>query len=90
MSRGKLKKAFLSENLVSCLLAMAVALPFASVCTILFQKALEMLEMNFGLTVDPASTVIFLGGLFILFLLTVLMPIKHIRKMKTAEQLKYE
>lgn len=90
MSRGKLKKAFLSENLVSCLLAMAVALPFASVCTILFQKALEMLEMNFGLTVDPASTAIFLGGLFILFLLTVLMPVKHIRKMKTAEQLKYE
>ncbi|MBR5938480.1 MAG: ABC transporter permease [Clostridiales bacterium] len=90
MNRGKLKKAFLSESLISCLLAMGVAVAFSTIVTILFQKALEMLEMNFGLTIDPISTAAFLLGLFLIFVLTVLMPIKNIRKMKIAEQLKYE
>lgn len=90
MNRGKLKKAFLSESLVSSILAMAVAIPFSAVVTILFQKALEMLEMNFGLTIDPISTSVFLLGLFLIFVLTVLLPIKNIRKMRIAEQLKYE
>ena len=90
MNRGKLKKSFLSENLISCLVAMAVAVPFAAVIAGLFSKALEMIQMNFGLSVDAVPTLIFLGGIFLLFVMTVLMPIKHIRKMKIAEQLKYE
>ncbi len=90
MSRGKLKKAFFTENLVSSLLAVVVSIPFAALTTVLFQRALEMLEMNFGLAVDIPSTMMFIGGMFVLFLGTVLMPIRNIRKMKIAEQLKYE
>ena len=80
----------MSENMISCLLAMAVAVPFAAITTVLFQKALEMIQMNFGTSVDIVSTMIFLAGLFLIFVVTALMPIKHIRKMKIAEQLKYE
>ncbi len=90
MSRGKLKKAFFSESLISSIVALIVAVPFAAVVSGLFQKALELIEMNFGLTVDILPTLAFIFGLFLLFVSTVLMPIKHIRKMKIAEQLKYE
>ena len=90
MNRGKLKKAFLAENFFSCILAMAVAVPFSAVIAGLFNKAMVMIEMNFGLSIDVPSTMIFLGALFLLFLSTVLMPVKNIRKMKIAEQLKYE
>ena len=90
MSRGKLKKAFFSERLISSIVALIVAVPFAAVVSGLFQKALELIEMNFGLTVDILPTLAFIFGLFLLFVSTVLMPIKHIRKMKIAEQLKYE
>ncbi|MBO4473658.1 MAG: ABC transporter permease [Clostridiales bacterium] len=90
MSRGKLKKAFLSENVLSSVVAMAVAIPFAVITTGLFQKTLEMIQMNFGTSVDIVSTAIFLSGLFLIFVVTALMPIRHIRKMKIAEQLKYE
>ena len=90
MSRGKLKKAFFSESLISSIIALIVAVPFAAVVSGLFQKALELIEMNFGLTVDILPTLAFIFGLFLLFVSTVLMPIKHIRKMKIAEQLKYE
>ena len=90
MSRGKLKKAFFTENLISASVALIVAVPFAAVITGLFMKGLEMIEMNFGLSPDIPTTIVFLLGLFLLFVSTVLMPIKHIRKMKIAEQLKYE
>lgn len=90
MNRGKLKKAFLAENFFSCILAMAVAVPFSAVIAGLFNKAMVMIEMNFDLSIDVPSTMIFLGALFLLFLSTVLMPVKNIRKMKIAEQLKYE
>ncbi|MBO4687594.1 MAG: ABC transporter permease [Clostridiales bacterium] len=90
MSRGKLKKAFLSENMLSCMVAMAIAVPFAGIITVLFHEALVMIQMNFGMSVDIGTTAIFLGGLFLIFVITALMPVKHIRKMKIAEQLKYE
>ncbi|MBO4746511.1 MAG: ABC transporter permease [Clostridiales bacterium] len=90
MSRGKLKKAFFTESLISSIVALVVAIPFAAVVAGLFQKALEMIEMNFGLSIDLLPTMVFIFGLFVLFVSTVLMPIKHIRKMKIAEQLKYE
>ena len=90
MSRGKLKKAFFTESLISSIVALVVAIPFAAVVAGLFQKALEMIEMNFGLSIDLLPTMAFIFGLFVLFVSTVLMPIKHIRKMKIAEQLKYE
>ncbi len=90
MSRGKLKKAFFSESLISGIAALVVAVPFAAVLSGLFQNALELIEMNFGMSVDILPTIGFIFGLFLLFVSTVLMPIKHIRKMKIAEQLKYE
>ena len=66
MSRGKLKKAFFSESLISSIVALIVAVPFAAVVSGLFQKALELIEMNFGLTVDILPTLAFIFGLFLL------------------------
>ena len=72
MSRGKLKKAFFTESLISSIVALVVAIPFAAVVAGLFQKALEMIEMNFGLSIDLLPTMAFIFGLFLLFAAPVL------------------
>jgi hypothetical protein len=41
-------------------------------------------------TVDPVRSLIFFVILTIVFTLTVLFPIRNLRKMKISEQIKYE
>ena len=90
MSKSKLKKAFFSENAISCISAMLIAVPLAVFITVLFLRAMATLSLGFEMYIDPVATPVFIAGLFVIFLLTVLLPIKHIRKMKISEQLKYE
>ena len=45
---------------------------------------------NMNVTIDPVKTLLFFIALVIAFTITVLFPIKNLRKMKIAEQIKYE
>ncbi len=90
MSRGKLKSAFFSENTLSCIVALFFAIPFAFVSCFLILRAMKAIDMIMEFSPNPGNTVLFIGGMFLIFAATALLPVKYTRKMKIAEQLKYE
>jgi ABC-type antimicrobial peptide transport system permease subunit len=90
MSRGKLKSAFFSENTLSCIVALFFAVPFAFVSSFLILRAMKAIDMIMEFSPNPGNTVLFIVGMFLIFAATALLPVKYTRKMKIAEQLKYE
>ena len=47
-------------------------------------------SLSLDLQVDPVKTILFFVILTVVFTLTVLFPMKNLRKMKISEQIKYE
>lgn len=90
MSRAKLCKLFLLETLFSVSVALLVAIPLGLFLMNPLTAALEMLEMTVPIVSIPSEIAMFAMAMWLIFGVTVLLPIKHIRKMNIAEQLKFE
>ena len=90
MSRGKLCKLFLLETLFSVSAALLVAVPFGLFLLKPLTEALEILGMPVPIVSSPVEIGSFIAMIWLVFVITVLLPVKHIRKMHISEQLKYE
>ncbi|MBP5491510.1 MAG: FtsX-like permease family protein [Clostridiales bacterium] len=90
MSRGKLCKAFLIENAFSSLTAILLGVGVAVFLNADAINLIRSMKMEFPMTYDPKLIIGFALMMFLVFTMTVINPIRHLRKMKTAEQLKYE
>ncbi|MBO4928268.1 MAG: FtsX-like permease family protein [Clostridiales bacterium] len=90
MSRGKLAKSFFIENILSALVAILVgAILAVSLQSNMFQM-LSTMGMEFPREYNFPVIGVFAAAMFVVFTGTVINPLRHLRKMKTAEQLKYE
>ena len=90
MSRAKLCKLFLLESLFSVSAALFVAIPLGLFLIDPLAAALEILGMTVPMVSIPGEIAVFAVVMWLIFGVTVLLPIKHIRKMNISEQLKYE
>lgn len=90
MSREKLGKQFLLETIFSVSAALLVAVPLGIFLLKPLIALLALLDMRVSIVSPLTETGIFLGALWLLFCITVLLPVRHIRKMNIASQLKYE
>lgn len=91
MGRGKLSGILFKEVLITSITASAMGVIVGSVLTFVISAALKNAEsLVMDITVNPAINAIFFVVLTLVFTLTVLFPIKNLRKMKISEQIKYE
>ena len=90
MSRAKLCKLFLLETLFSVSVALFVAIPLGLFLINPLTAALEILGMTVPIVSVPGEIAMFAVVMWLIFGVTVLLPMKHIRKMNISEQLKYE
>lgn len=90
MSRGKLSKLFLLETLFSVSSALFVAVPLGFFLINPIIAALEMMNLVVPVVGTPVEIAMFVGVMWMLFAITVLLPIRHIHKIHITKQLKYE
>ena len=90
MSRGKLKKMFFLENLISAAVAVVTSLILAFLIKGDTLNLVRLMSLEFPEVSEYPTLLAFAAVTLAIFTLTVLGPIRHLRKMKTAEQLKYE
>ncbi|MCQ2483040.1 MAG: ABC transporter permease [Clostridia bacterium] len=90
MSRKKASKMLLLESLISTGIALIIAIPFSLIMIKPVITACSEIAINMDITTTPGTYIGFVVVLWIVFTLTSFFPRKALRKMKLAEQLKYE
>ena len=91
MGRGKLSGILFKEVLITSITASCMGVLVGSALTFVISAALRNAEaLVMDITVNPVVNSIFFVVLTLVFTLTVLFPIKNLRKMKISEQIKYE
>ena len=91
MNKGKLAGILLKEVLITSFTASAIGATVGTVLTMVIRDAMRNAQaLVLDVTVDPVRSLIFFVILTIIFTLTVLFPIRNLRKMKISEQIKYE
>lgn len=90
MNRQKLSGMLLLETLISSGIALFVALPAALLAVYPLRGALWFLAGDFPIVIDVRLCVMFLLALCVIFSAVAFFPIRELRKMKIAIQLKYE
>ncbi|MCQ2533879.1 MAG: ABC transporter permease [Clostridia bacterium] len=90
MSRKKLSSVFRMESFLSSGIALLTAFPIGILMTVPVFKALSAITFSVDKVLKADSLIIFVLIMWVLFTLTSIFPIRALKKMKLAEQLKYE
>lgn len=90
LRRGQLSKVFFLESFMSSLLAVILAIPFGIMLFVPVVNVFELLSTPIEAHYNVGDIVVTLVVMVIAFALTSLSPIRKLRKMKLADQLKYE
>ena len=91
MSKGKLSGILLKEVLITSFTASAIGTAVGTIlCAVLREAMMNTETLVMDIPVDIPTNLLFLVILTAVFTLTVLFPIKNLRKMKISEQIKYE
>lgn len=91
MGRGTLSGILFKEILITSLTASTIGTAVGVLMVFILNNSTSASEdMEMAIELDPVMTILFFVFLVIAFTATVLFPIKNLRKMKIAEQIKYE
>lgn len=90
MSRGKLVKMLLIENLVSFGISILTAAVISVPITLLISKAFMQTELNIVITLRFGELAVFAAVILTVVMLSTLTPIRQLFLMNTASEIKYE
>jgi ABC-type antimicrobial peptide transport system permease subunit len=91
MSKKTLSGILFGEMLITSITSATVGCTFGALLTVVIEKAVNAADNIYMPVEVHLSTVVTLWVIMcVVFALTVLFPIKNMRKMKLSEQLKYE
>ena len=91
MNKSRLSGILLKEVLITSTAASAAGTIVGTILTFVLKTAMGSAQtVTMDIVVNPLHNVLFFVILSIVFTSTVLFPIKNLRKMKIAEQIKYE
>ena len=91
MGRNTLSGILFREMLITSLTASFLGTSVGVVLLFILNNATSASEeMKVAVELDPVMTILFFIFLVVAFTATVLFPIKNLKKMKIAEQIKYE
>ncbi len=90
MSRSKLRRMLLAETFTASVVPLIFSVPLGIILNLPIIKIMKYIGTEVHLTVNLPELLILAVALLAVFLMTVLFPYGTLRKMKIAEQLKYE
>ena len=91
MNRSKLSGILFKEVLITSVTASGLGVLVGTALTFVISAAMRNAEsLVMDITVNPVINITFFVVLTLVFTLTVLFPIKNLKKMKISEQIKYE
>ena len=91
MSKKKLSGILFKEVLITCIVSAGLGALLGHILTIIIGDAIDH-TASIGLLIqaNAGRTLLFFLLLIVIFTMTVLLPIRNLRKMKISEQIKYE
>lgn len=90
MSRGKLVKLILIENLVSFGISILTAAVLSVPITLIIAKAFVQTELSIVITLRIGELAVFAAVILAVVMLSTLTPIRQLFRMNTANEIKYE
>ena len=90
MSKKQLNKMLIIENIASNLTACIVGFVMAIVSVMLMGKIMNGIKMYINLSFNYEAGVLLVGIIFLLLLITVIVPIRKLKKINIVESIKYE
>lgn len=91
MSKKTLSGVLLREMIITAMTSATLGVLIGSALVFVIKAALASTQaLYLPVKVDPVLLISMWAGMTLIFVLTVLFPIKNLRKMKIAEQIKYE
>lgn len=90
MSRKKLSGMFLWESFLATGMALIAAVPFGLLMVRPVINAMRAITLELPIVTSVSEYIGFAVSLWVIFTLTALFPMRALKKMKLAEQLKYE
>lgn len=90
MSKGQIKKMLLIEIVVSNIIACTLAVLTALLSTGIIEKAMEGMSIYMDIVFEWSSILKFVGVMFVILLLTILIPFRKLKKMNIVTEIKYE
>ena len=91
MGKGKLSGILLKEVMITSLTACAAGTLIGTLLILVIKAAIDnAATLVLDLAVNPLVSLVFFCILTVLFTVTVLFPIRNLRRMKISEQIKYE
>lgn len=92
MDRGRLSGILLREMLITAVTASVLGAAVSSIMILIIGRTATASSTlgDFDLKVNPVAMILFVVFLIVVFTGTALFPIRNLRKMKIAQQIKYE
>ncbi|MBR0395027.1 MAG: FtsX-like permease family protein [Clostridiales bacterium] len=91
MGKGKLSGILLKEVFITSVSASGVGVLVGTLLSFVIDSAMANAQsVVMEVTIDPLTVLFFFAAMTLVFTGTVLFPLKNLRKMKIAEQIKYE
>jgi hypothetical protein len=91
MGKGKLSGILLKEVFIASVTASGVGVLVGTLLSFVIDSAMANAQsIVMEVTINPLTVLIFFAAMTLVFTGTVLFPLKNLRKMKIAEQIKYE
>ena len=90
MSRRQLKKMLFVETVISNLIASIFVIMVAYVSTIYINYFMQGIDMYVNVEFNISIVLKFIGIIYVILLLTLIIPIRKIRKMNIVNEIKYE
>ena len=90
MSRKQINKMMAFETILSNLISCSIAILAGFLATGIVDKFMQGLSLYVDISFDLISALKFVGTIYIILLLTLIIPSKRLRKMNIVNEIKYE
>lgn len=90
MSKKQLKKMLIAETILSNWVACLVAIGVGFIATVIIEAFMQGLVLYVDIIFDWSLAFKFVGIIFVVLLLTLVIPAKKLKKMNIIDEIKYE
>ena len=90
MSKGQLRKMLFFETFFSNLIASAIAVLASILTTGMLESVMKGMNLYVDIVYNPKLMLMFVGIMFAVLLLTLISPMRKIKKMNVVNEIKYE
>ncbi len=90
MSKSQLRKMLLTETILANLIASFLVVIVSYISVDMIDKFMQGIDMYINVKYNLQSVLTFIGIIYVILLLTLIIPMKKLKKMKIVNEIKYE